>query len=86
MITNIVWDVRGDQEWLFNDLIPHYPNMNGKSVLQIGARGDGAISIFRGFQSNGFNRFHVLEVWEPNYRWCRLQPIKIGRASCRERV
>lgn len=56
-------------------LIPNSPKlMTGHSVLQVGARkGDGWQKIFRCFSRHGYDRFHILEIFEPNVKWLREQ-------------
>lgn len=57
-----------DLHVLFTEIFRDTPALQeGKSVLQIGARpGGGWKKMFDGFKRYGYERFDILEIWEPN--------------------
>lgn len=62
-------NIKCDTDHLFKEFLPCDDKLkNGKSILQVGARGGGAMKIFNGFREVGYNRFDVLEIYEPNWK------------------
>lgn len=71
-----IQDIEGDHDsiHLGKTLLSNEPRLQGKTVLQCGARpGKGWINIFNQFKKNGYETFHILEIHEPNIDWLRSQ-------------
>ncbi len=74
-----------DLHVLFTEIFRDTPALReGKSVLQIGARpGGGWKKMFDGFGKTGYERFDILEIWQPNvYRLKLAWPMSLGNVIC----